>query len=175
MAESHARKVICFDTTPMIWGVRENADPGMEHMIERTKLYIKHIQEQRFAVMVPAPVVAEYLVGADDTQFAEMRILKRGFEIGALDAKSAAIAATLQRGGVVDEIRQEFGHPKRMIRIDAFIIAIAISEGAKKIITHNVREFEKLAKGRIVVEDVPDLLVQSEMEFPESRTETESH
>lgn len=44
MSKSGMRKLICFDTTPMIWGVREDADPNDQHMILRTKKYIKKYQ-----------------------------------------------------------------------------------------------------------------------------------
>lgn len=167
MAKSHMMPSVCFDTTPLIWGVREDAEDEDFHMIHHTKNYIKSLSDSGHAIMVPSPVVAEYLVGATDTQFHEARILRRGFRITDLDARCAELAAKLQRGGIVDAIHDEYGIPKQNIRIDAFIIAIAIENGALKIITNNTEEFKKLSRGKIPIEGVPILHEQQTMEFEE--------
>jgi hypothetical protein len=106
-------------------------------------------------------------VGATATQIHEAEILKRGFEHPALDVKSAMLAAVLQRGGVVDAIHDEFGTPKSLVRIDAFIIAIAVQEGAEKIVTNNVDEFKKLAGDRIAITSVPESASQPGLPFSE--------
>ena len=119
--------------------------------------------DQNITIMVPAPVIAEYLVGATDTQIQELEVLRRGFEIPSLDAPSSTRAAILQRGGIVNEIRAEYGTPRQSIKIDAFIIAIAIENHASRIITNNVREFKKLARGQILVDEVPVIQQQGDM------------
>ncbi len=139
----------------MIWGVREDSDGHDFHMIERTKKYIKSISDAGYAIMVPSPVVAEYLVGATQTQFHEKAIICQGFEHPDLDIRCAELAAKLQRGGMVDEIHRETGISKPSMRIDSFIIAIAVINEADKIVTHNLDEFKKLARGQIEIIDVP--------------------
>jgi hypothetical protein len=62
---SRMGEVICFDTTPPIWGVREESRRGQEHEIERTKNYIDFIRRTRKQILVPAPVLSEYLIGAN--------------------------------------------------------------------------------------------------------------
>lgn len=110
--------------------------------------------------MIPSPVVAEYLVGATATQFHEKEILRRGFEIHEFDVHRAELAAHLQRGAMVEIIHDEFGTPKQNIRIDSFIIAIAILGEAEKIVTNNVAEFKLLARGMIVIDEVPFITEQ---------------
>jgi predicted nucleic acid-binding protein len=144
MAKSRMRQAICFDTPTMIWGVREDASDNDHHMIERTKTYIKKISETGYAIMVPSPVVAEYLVGATDTQFHENKIIKQGFEHPDIDVRCAELAARLQRGGIVNVVHEEIKIPKPSIRIDTFIIAIAIVNEAEKIVTDNEEEFKML-------------------------------
>ena len=155
MARSRARRGICFDTGRLIWGVREDATRGQEPMIERTSRYIEHLSKLGIAIMVPAPVVAEYLVGATETEIQEATLLRRGFEIPAFDLRAAMLAAELQRGGVVNQIRDETGLSKPAIRIDAFIIAIAIANGAEEIVTHDTKGFRRLARGKIEIIEVP--------------------
>jgi hypothetical protein len=72
---SPMRRAICFDTAPVIWGVREISARGDERMIVRTPRYIKYLNNSKFVIMVPAPVVAEYLVGASATEMYELDIL----------------------------------------------------------------------------------------------------
>ncbi len=165
MAKSQMQPSIAFDTTPLIWGVREDSDPNDSHMIAHTKKYIKKLQSEGYGIVIPSPVVSEYLVGATATQFHEAKILSRGFLIADLDSPSAVLAARLQRGGMVDIIHNETGIPKPSIRIDTFIIAIAILNRVEKIITHNKNEFETIAKGMICIEDVPIIQEQTTMEF----------
>lgn len=167
MTRNRMRRAICFDTTPLIWGVRNDASPGQEHMIERTRRYVQHLTENRYAVMVPSPVVAEYFVGATATQIQEAELLRMGFELPAFTPADAMLAARLQRGGMVEQIHDEFGTPKQSIRIDAFIIAVAINNHADKIVTNNDREFRRLAGGRIEIDVVPELPQQQTMEFAE--------
>jgi predicted nucleic acid-binding protein len=167
MPQSRMRRAICMDTSPLIWGIRGDATRTQEHMIPRARAFIDHLSEHKYAIMVPSPVIAEYFVGATATQIHEAELLRRGFEHPSLDEASAMLAVTLQRGGKLDEIHEEYGLPKQSIKIDAFIIAIAILNGAEKIITHDVDGFTKLAGGRIAIEDIPDLPKQGLMGFPE--------
>jgi predicted nucleic acid-binding protein len=150
----------------MIWGVRGISARGDERMIARTQRSIEFLNDSKFTIMIPAPVVAEYLVGADETEMHELEILKRGFEFPEFNVRAAALAAELQRGGLLDSIHDEFGMSKQSIKVDAFIIGIAVIFDAEKIITHDIREFTKLARGRIAIEEVPDLERQ-EVLFPD--------
>ena len=116
--------------------------------------------------MIPAPVIAEYFAGASETELEESEILKRGFEIPVLDLPSAILAARLQRGGVAEAIRDEFGIGRQQIRVDAFIVAIAIVNGADSIVTNDVKAFRKLASGLIIIDGVtePNLFRTSDTE-----------
>jgi hypothetical protein len=53
------KRAICFDTAPLIWGVRGDASPGQEPMIERARSFIAELTTKGFAIMVPSPVIAE--------------------------------------------------------------------------------------------------------------------
>lgn len=175
MAKSHMKPSIAFDTTPMLWGVRDQEDEFK--MVEHTKRYIKKLENDGYYILVPTPVVAEYLVGATATQFKEAQILRRGFLIADLDPEAAILAAKMQRGGNVEIIHGEYGIPKQNIRIDSFIIAIAITNGSKKIITHNKEEFEILAEGQpIKVDSVPKVEKPGDMfgMFEEGEAEAEA-
>lgn len=148
-------EVICFDTAPLIWGVRGDSTRGQESEIEKTKSYISVLRSSHKQIMVPAPVLTEYLVGASDTELHELDVLKQGFQIANLDAASAVLAASLQRGDLARVIHEDFGVERQCIKIDALIIAIAITNHASRIITHDIEHFKVLARGRIPVSGVP--------------------
>jgi predicted nucleic acid-binding protein len=165
--QSRMRKSICFDTGPMIWGVRGDADEGREDMIERSRVYIQHLQEHGYAIMVPPPVISEYLGGSTKTQFDEARILRRGFMIPVFDTEVAVMAARLFNRDKFEEIKNETGTSKRCLKIDCLIIATAIVNNAERIITDNLREFTSIAEGHIKVDPVPILPKQTIINFDE--------
>jgi predicted nucleic acid-binding protein len=146
---------ICFDTAPLIWAIRGESARGQESQIEKTRRYIEQLTRARKQLMISAPVLAEYLVGASATEFHELEILKRGFQTPVLDIASARLAADLQRGNAVRAIQDDFGLPRQCIKIDALIIAIAITNKASKIIT-NDPHFSALARGMIPISSVPE-------------------
>jgi predicted nucleic acid-binding protein len=157
---------LCFDTSILIWGVREEATSGQEHMIERTKKYIAYLDDNDQRVMIPAPVLAEYLVGSKSPaeRGAERQVIERRFRVPSLDAPSAQLAAELQDA---DNIRIILAGNKDLdryrLRIDALIVAIAIIHGAERIIS-NDPHLKTLAGGKIEVTPVPEISVQGEFE-----------
>lgn len=154
-------EVVCFDTTPLVWGVRGDADRGQEHMIERTKKFIYYLKRTQKQIMVPTPVLAEYLIGASATELNELDILRRGFILPGLDLPAAVKAAELQRGGMIRNLQDEFELDRACLKTDAEIIAIAIVGGASRIVTNNEKHFKVLARGQIPVGGVPEMPDQS--------------
>lgn len=162
-----AGKAICFDTAPLIWGVREDANRGDEHFIGRTQRYIKWLREQGAIIMVPAPVLAEYFVGASATELRNMEVLRRGFLTPPLNTRAAILAAELQRGSRIQTAIEMTGSGRQCLKTDALIIAIAICNDAEFIVTNNVSEFESLADGRIEIHEVPLIDEQLQFDYPD--------
>lgn len=72
--------MVCLDTHVIIWGIKEEATPGQEEMVQRAKSYIRHQDEQDIDIMVPAPVVAEAMIRGDADQLRTIRtIIERSF------------------------------------------------------------------------------------------------
>ena len=153
----------CIDTHILIWGVRGWASPAQEAMIPRTKRCIEHLAQSDERVMIPTPVVAEYLVGLPtEDHEAHLAILERNFFLPPLDVASAQLTASLLRNpGDVKGIRDKHGVDRQSLRTDAMIIAIAIVHGASKIVTHAAKHYHKLAKALIQIESIPEIQEQS--------------
>jgi len=158
--------VICFDTMVLIWGVQERASAGQEDRVERTARYIRHLTKKNEKVMVPAPVLAEFLAGFPAERRAEIaQAVERLFFVSAFDAKCAILAA-----GFSDRGRSS-GEPPRMgerqwVKADASILACAVAHGASTIVTGEARRFEKLLAGTALQAiDVPSVEEQAKLEF----------
>jgi predicted nucleic acid-binding protein len=159
--------MICFDTQPLIWGVQGYAAPGQEGMICRTKKYIESLNAKRVRVIIPAPVLCEYLQGFTPQKQKEQRaIIERQFVVASFDLPAAELAAEILADR--EEMKRLIGQyelRRQMLRVDAFVIAVAIIQKVETIITHDVNHFPKLAGSRVRISNVPDLQVQGDL-FP---------
>lgn len=137
--------MICFDTTPLIWGMQDtDPDPAMQMNIERTKAYLAFLAEQKEQIIIPTPVLAEYLVKipAEDhvNHITQLRDL---FLVYPFDERAASLAALLRTQttfrSVVDQIsinhNMSFESARQIVKVDAMIVAIAVTRGASKLIT----------------------------------------
>lgn len=158
--------MICFDTGPLIWGIQGRASDGQEEMVQRTQRYIKYLSEKNAEIALPAPVVAEYLLGFEVVERTkQIQLINKVFRVPSFDMQAAVIAAELEGNKrVIGEIRESTGLGKNELRIDAQVVAIAIANQAEKIIT-NDGHFKDLAQGRIEVVEVPSIQMQMDIPF----------
>lgn len=160
--------MICFDTGPIIWGVQGKARPGQEDMVARTKRYLRYLRKQKEPIMVPTPVIAEYLIPfGPQEQEKQVRAFEEGFFVPSFDIRAALVAAQLEHNAkLITAIRRDSNIDRNMLRVDAQIVAIAIVNMAEKIITADPQHLKKLAQGKIAVTEVPDIHEQPELFEP---------
>lgn len=90
--------MICFDTCILIWGIQDTVDVATNPDIARTREYIKQLDERKEIILLPTPVIAEYLVGIPTTDHhIEIEKFRRFFQVQTLTDQSASIAADLLR------------------------------------------------------------------------------
>jgi predicted nucleic acid-binding protein len=152
--------MICFDTMVVIWGVQGKANPDQHVMIDRCRRFIDSLGKD--TVMIPAPAVAEYLQDFDnEARRHQLAMLERNFFIPSFDLKAAFLAAGLAR-----EARGAPGEGDRQaIKTDCQIIAIAIINHATQIITNDVDDFTRIARGKIQVSQVPEIHEQTALDL----------
>ena len=127
-------------------------------MVERAERYIDWLQRERIEIMIPAPVLAEYLAGATVQERHELEVFDLATEIGPFDANAARFAADLFRDvHQIEQMTQEYNVSKECIKIDIMLAAIAVTRNAQKIITHDTELIKILVKQRIPVESLPDI------------------
>jgi predicted nucleic acid-binding protein len=148
----------------LIWGVQHRASHGQEEMVSRTGRYLRSLRDTSEVLMVPTPVVAEYLQGFDKEQGnVQLATLSRYFYMPAFDVPSAALAAELSRNSEVRTAYAAVGRPS--LKIDAQIVATAVIHGAALIITSDTKAFQILAGDRIQISDVPHVAEQKGLDF----------
>ena len=148
--------MVCLDTHVIIWGIKEEASPGQENMVQRAKSYIRHQVSQKVNLMLPAPVVAEALIRGEVDHLRTIRtIIEKSFFIAAFDSPAAFLAAELERSREVTELLEKGQAPRSHIRIDTQIAAIAITQNADLIISHDPY-MRTIAQDHIQVIEIPD-------------------
>ena len=160
--------MICFDTTVLIWGVQQKAVPGQEGRVERTKRYIDSLHESNEQIMVPTPVLAEYLQFFDtEERKRQLRTLEKYFFVPAFNLPAAYLAAGLAHKHQAQGGERSDGTSRQELKTDFQIIATAIVNGAALLVTDNLEDFTRLADlagGRIKVSDVPNVHKQLDLD-----------
>jgi predicted nucleic acid-binding protein len=154
------------DTNIMIWGIKRQAEPGQEEMIERAVSFFSDLATRQIRVAIPAQALAEFLIrySSEDERRRSLHAIERGFVVAPLDGKAAIIAAELWPGTEqLDAIRGTHNVTRQIVKADINVIASAIAIGATKLFSHEHERFRRIAGSRIIVEDLP--LIQRRM-FP---------
>ena len=170
--------MFCLDVAPLIRGIQSarrndrrcSSDKRSEEerkMVRRTQQFLQDLQESGKKVLVPAPVVLEYLAGVpQNRRKAHQELFNKLFLVPALDLAAASLAADLQNAPAVQEaIRADDSLIDSRLSTDASIVAIALVNNATHIITSNVETLRLVAQGRIKVSDVPERSDQRRFDF----------
>jgi len=153
--------MICFDTMVVIWAVQETPVPEELEFRKRTVAYLQSLSEKKEDILIPTPVVHEFLVGIPPDKHSDyMAAMEQEFVVGVFDLPAARLAAEIEYGADKPTRRDD----RVRLRVDAQILAIAIVQGASVVITHD-QGMASLASGRIRVMELPSVQRQEEMKY----------
>ncbi|MGF6149012.1 Uncharacterised protein [Kingella potus] len=142
-------------------GGQEDHSIRMKHLFECQK-------EQGGIFGIPAPVLSEFLIGepspAKRQEFLQLFGAKsRIFKILPFDMKSAAVCAIIS-----DRLKnlpnEESKEPRQKIKIDRQIIAIALSNSAQSVISHDKNLLNTAARLDLKAMSVEDIELPPEMQ-----------
>lgn len=149
----------CLDTHYLIWGVQRQAKDSQHDMVERTRAFLCYLEKQRVRIIIPAPVLWEFLSGIPPERRPDtLELLQRSWRIVPFDAMAAVIAADLW-SGLPSPPSMDPGERVRM-KVDLQIIATAIRHGADIVFSEEKR-MRGYAQGRIEVSEMVAIPVQS--------------
>lgn len=165
--------IVCLDTHILVWGIKGQADPGQENQILRSKALLKALEARNDKIVIPSPVLAEFLIGVPHDKLQSIPPQLNKFEVAPFDAKAAWIFAQIwtekNMGRTLSEdIKQELsGITRKTIKFDCQIVSIAVSCGANVIYSHD-SGVKLFADGKIKVLEAPEFMAQDELGFEEA-------
>jgi predicted nucleic acid-binding protein len=162
-------KLVCVDNHALIWGIRETASDGQEHMIQRTKQFFEWCKSKKITIMVPSIVVGELLTAIEPKHHSMViNLLNNGFQIPPYDAQASALFAKLwrekQESGLFSEVKNELQATRQELKADCMIVATAISKKAE-VLYSNDDKLKKFAGSSIDVREIPASQYQEGFEF----------
>ncbi len=152
--------LVCIDNHILIWGIRRDSSPSQREMIERTAQFLESLDSKKFRVIVPMPVVAEFLIGAEDRDHpAILQTLQERFILAPFDALAALATARIRKKNIESNliaiVREEMPEmPRLQISVDHMIIGIAKANQAECIYTHD-KALKRFAELHIAVREIP--------------------
>ena len=138
----------------LIWAVRgfRAAESPAHPMVARTKAWLADVSRQKTAIIVPAPVIGEFLAGVDAAQHvAAATELAKHFTVVGYGMVAAVRFAELWQ--VVYGTGKP-GADGRRHKVDMQIVACALAARADAICSHN-DDVRRFGAGRISVIEVP--------------------
>jgi hypothetical protein len=119
--------------------------------------------------MIPAPAVSEYLQYFEaEERKRQIKALERHFFLPAFNVPAAYLAAGIAHQRQREGSGVPAGSSRQAIKTDIQILATAIVNHARLLVTHNLADFEGLAKlagGRIRISDVPIVHSQQDLDL----------
>jgi predicted nucleic acid-binding protein len=129
-------------------GAKDLIDPETDKVVvnafERAQALIERIDSLKGVVVLPAPVIAEYLLGIDRKSYQLHLDVMNGvkcIEVSSFDQLAAIECAMLVSNQEMKQLDPDSKMAK--LKYDRQILAIAISSGAKEIWTHDKQLFKR--------------------------------
>ncbi len=84
--------MIAIDTSVLIWGIKQQAEPSRLDMIARCVELLRDHKQRKIGIIIPSVAFAEYLCGFSSADQAVQRdIIGRNFSVPPFDAAAAKI------------------------------------------------------------------------------------
>src|SRR5690625_6792267 len=118
------------------------SSPGQGYLIKRTARLLSKLDNDRARILIPAPVVSEYLIGTPKEHWtAVIDHFRKRFFVATFDLACAHEAARIWMdatgGKKLSEVEWLAGIGKQKIKYDVQLLAIAIRNDADVIYSHD--------------------------------------
>ena len=152
--------LVSLDTNILIWAIKEQASPGQEEMILRSKKLLEKIRKNRKRAMVSTIVVSEFLINVDPGLMPlTIDLIEKTFIVVPFDTQSAMMFARIwqekNKSKIIEELKQS-GIGRQQLKADCLIVASAVTRKATCIYSHD-QGLKRFAEGFIPVQPIPTL------------------
>ena len=149
--------LVSLDTNILI---KEQASPGQEEMILRSKKLLEKIRKNRKRAMVSTIVVSEFLINVDPGLMPlTIDLIEKTFIVVPFDTQSAMMFARIwqekNKSKIIEELKQS-GIGRQQLKADCLIVASAVTRKATCIYSHD-QGLKRFAEGFIPVQPIPTL------------------
>ncbi len=146
-------EAIAIDTMTLIWGIRKD---GPDEQQKRAKFLFQKLEEEKAQVIVPAIVVAEYLVPVrQDERDRVAALLGESFRVVPFDIRCTVLAAQIFGQFKKGKASKTVGG-RDLLKADAMIVASAKAAGASVFYTDDKR-CRKMAGSVMEARGLPDI------------------
>ena len=154
----------CLDTHVLIWGIKKQANPTQQNMIDRAARFIQWLEKEKHTVIIPAPVLGELLMKIPVEQHQNfISQFSKNFIIAPFDAHAASQFAYIwQKTGESYQSNNQGNSGREKIKVDCMIVAIAVAQKANVLYSEDA-DIIKIANGFVNVKTIPDIPYQYEL------------
>lgn len=146
--------LVCVDTHVLIWGIKKDSAPSQRIMIERTVNFLHWLQNEQQKIIVPAPVLGEFLMRIPADEHPRItRDIQSKFMVLPYDAAAASLFAQIWQKNKNNGLPAENNGREKM-KTDSLIVAIAVANKASILYSEDPG-IKKFAKGFIEIRDIP--------------------
>ena len=167
--------MICFDTTPFIWGMQSSSDDEatLNENFRKMRLFLERLASENQRIMIPTVVLAEYLVKVPvEDHAAEVNRIQAIYRVFPFDVKAASISADIGGSLTYQSTVNQFAETqhvtreeaRQLVKVDVMIVATAIANNAERIISEDPH-IRSIAGTRIPVDPIPPVDVQLNFEM----------
>lgn len=163
-------KLVCLDSHILIWSIKEEATPGQEAMIPKSKAFLRWLDETNTRVLIPTVIIAEFLMRIPpDMHTTVSNLMQQDFLIAPFDTQAAANFSKIWQTNKEQKVIRELiasGKTRQELKVDSMIVAIAVSRNAECVYSYD-DGLKKFANGYIDVKQIPELPEQKALLFAE--------
>jgi hypothetical protein len=148
-----------------------NTGKQVPYSPERTRHFLKECEKDNTFILLPTPVIAEFLVCSEDCNDGLRRILTLSscLQLAPFDQKAAFEHALMTRAAIESKDGKRSGIPDtwQKVKFDRQIIAITISMGAKEIYCADLKLSLHAKANGLTVRSFSDMELPPEIRSPE--------
>jgi predicted nucleic acid-binding protein len=146
--------IVCIDTHVLIWGIKKDSSSSQKMMIERTINFLNWLQKEQQIIIVPAPVLGEFLMKIPHDEHPKItREIQSRFIVPPYDAATASMFARIWQTNKNNGLPSE-KDGREKIKTDSMIVAVAVVNNAKILYSEDPG-LQKFAKGFIETRNIP--------------------
>lgn len=154
--------LVCLDSHILVWGIKEEANPGQEIMIPKAKRFISWLDEENYDVIIPSIVIGELLMRVPTNEHeAVTNFFGKRFKIPSYDLMAASCYATIwqkrNEDKTISYLKEKLRASREELKADCQIVAIAVTQKASCIYSYD-EKLKRFAEDFIEVREMPHLI-----------------